>query len=124
MNRMKKIVDSLNEHVKHLKKSGYKYEGVSTPPLFVELYFEAISLKLDPKRNPSRALYLIDEMDKLVKNIFGDTDRESSIPPIVTSEQQQGLHELLKKAREDTLSGQNEFYKSILLALVQCKHHL
>uniref|UniRef100_A0A914DDL9 Uncharacterized protein n=1 Tax=Acrobeloides nanus TaxID=290746 RepID=A0A914DDL9_9BILA len=111
---MKKIVDSLNEHEKHLQESGSIYGKVYAH--FVELYFEAISLKHDPKRNQSRALYLIDELDKMVEIAFGDI--------IVTIEQQQDLHKLLKKAKEDTLSCQHEFYKSILLALVQFKHHL
>uniref|UniRef100_A0A914DDY1 Uncharacterized protein n=1 Tax=Acrobeloides nanus TaxID=290746 RepID=A0A914DDY1_9BILA len=118
MDRMKKIVDSLNEHIKYLKKSGSNYGEVY--PLFIELYFEAISLKHDSKRNPARALYLIDEMDKMVEITFGDTDGER----LITIGQQQDLHELLKKAKEETLSGQNGFYKSILLALVQFKHHL
>uniref|UniRef100_A0A914E6N0 Uncharacterized protein n=1 Tax=Acrobeloides nanus TaxID=290746 RepID=A0A914E6N0_9BILA len=115
---MKKIVDSLNDHIKHLKESGSNYGEVY--PLFIELYFEAINLKHDPKRNPARALYLIDKIDKMVEITFGDTDGER----LITIGQQQDLHELLKKAKEETLSGQNGFYKSILLALVQFKHHL
>lgn len=112
---MKKIVDSLNEHVKHVKSGVPLPSNGEFMPLFAELYFEAVSLKHDPKRNPARALYLINEMDKNVEVIFSDAD---------APEQQQKLHELLKKAEEDALSGRKDCYKSILLSLVQYKHYL
>ena len=112
---MRKIIDSLNKHVKHVKA------GVSIPsngefmPLFAELYFEAVNLKHDPKRNPARALFLIKELEKNVEFVIGGID---------ATEQQKELQELLNKAKEETLSGQKDCYRSIVLALVQYKHYL
>uniref|UniRef100_A0A914E803 Uncharacterized protein n=1 Tax=Acrobeloides nanus TaxID=290746 RepID=A0A914E803_9BILA len=112
---MNKIVDSLKERVKHIKSADQFPSNGEFAPLFAELYFETVSLNNDPKRNPARALYLINEMDNQIEIIFNGT---------TTAEQQQGLHKVLMKAKEDTLSGQKDFYKSILLALVEYKHYL
>uniref|UniRef100_A0A914E122 Uncharacterized protein n=1 Tax=Acrobeloides nanus TaxID=290746 RepID=A0A914E122_9BILA len=113
LDKIKNLVDSLNAHPENIKVPDAD-PIVKSMAEFSELYFEAISLKNDPKRNSSRALYLIGELENGISAVTDNAEREEV----------EKLRELFKKAHDEMLNSHDEKYKSILVALKKYAHYL
>jgi len=125
MHKLEISLDRIKIHVENLKDSFKSNpEGFDVDifgkliPDFVELYYEALQLKENPKRKPTRALELLESIEKFytAQMLTSDNDAKEQLSSI--------LIKPLEEAKKASLQEAPNSYKLILKLLFNLKEFL
>ena len=85
---------------------------------FAELYFETLWMKQDPKHNPARALMILNNLERILKQNEVKMTKEDVAVFETTYIQP------LKEAKEKLMNGSDDKYKDILKVVLKIKRIL